>query len=141
MSGNRAASGALFRTNIIRLWKKPHVAHSSRLISGVAWRPLLDKQYAGVYTNAISTQSSFWRRQTLIGVPVISISRIHTKSILCCRKIKDQSNSLDCGRFCNIARPGDHAPFLETHGNYVLGSWFLVIILQTAPLSGANIGV
>ena len=34
--------------------------------------------------------------------------------MLFCRKIKDQSNS---GRFCNISvKPGDHAPFLETHG-------------------------
>ena len=32
-------------------------------------------------------------------------------------KLKDQSNSLNSVRFCNISvRPGDHAPFLETHG-------------------------
>ena len=31
---------------------------------------------------------------------------------------KDQSNSLNYGRFLDISgRPGDHPPFLETHGN------------------------
>ena len=35
-------------------------------------------------------------------------------------KLKDQSISLNSVRFCNISlRPGDHAPFLETHGNSV----------------------
>ena len=37
-----------------------------------------------------------------------------------CGKIEDQSNSLNSVRFCNISvRTGDHAPFLETHGNSV----------------------
>ena len=63
-----------------------------------------------VYANAIPTLSSFRRS---VQVPENSISRIHTKSILCFRKIKDQSNSLHC------VRPADHAPFLETHGNSV----------------------
>ena len=41
--------------------------------------------------------------------------------MLCCRKIKDKSNSPYSVRFCNIAvRSGDHAPFLETHGNSVI---------------------
>ena len=36
------------------------------------------------------------------------------------RKIKDQSNFLHSVSFCNISvRPGDHAPFLETHRNSV----------------------
>ena len=35
-------------------------------------------------------------------------------------KLKDKSISLNSGIFCNISlRPGDHAPFLETHGNSV----------------------
>ena len=42
------------------------------------------------------------------------------KNMLLCRKIEDQSNSLNSVPFCNISvRPGDHAPFLETHGNSV----------------------
>ena len=60
---------------------------------------------------------------------MISISRIHTKILsdshqnhpfLQKNKIYDQSNSLNSVRFCNISvRPGDHVPFLETHGNSV----------------------
>ena len=46
-------------------------------------------------------------------------SRIHMKRFFCW-KIKDQSNSLNSVRFCNISvRPGDHAPLLETHGSSV----------------------
>ena len=40
--------------------------------------------------------------------------------MLCCRKIKYQSNSLHSVRVCNIAvRSADYAPFLKTHGNSV----------------------
>ena len=60
-------------------------------------------------------------------VPVITISRIQTKIVshshqkhVFCRKIWDQSNSLNSVRCCDISvRPGDRAPFLETHGSSV----------------------
>ena len=72
-----------------------------------------------LYANAI------WRRQALISGPCDQhFSDSHQnllgftpKACFLCRKIEDQSNSM---RLCNIsARPGDHAPFLETHGNSV----------------------
>ena len=45
-------------------------------------------------------------------------SQIHTKSMFCGRKIKNQSISPHSVIFRNIAvSPVEHAPFLETHGN------------------------
>ena len=80
-----------------------------------------------VYANVIPTQSSFWCRQALISGPCDQhLSDSHqnplgfTKSMLFCRKIEYQSNSLNSVRLRNISmRPGDHAPCLETHGNSV----------------------
>ena len=73
----------------------------------------------------MAMQSSFWRRQALISGPCDQhFSDLHQhplgftpKACFFCRKIQDLSNSV---RFCNISvRPGDHAPFLETHGHSV----------------------
>ena len=47
---------------------------------------------------------------------LLNVSGLSRKLFLA-EKLKDQSNSLNSVRFCNISvRPGDHAPFLETHG-------------------------
>ena len=55
-------------------------------------------------------------------VPVVRISQIRTKSMLCCRKIW----ALNSVRFCNISmRMGDHAPFLETHSRKFRETWLV----------------
>ena len=53
-------------------------------------------------------------------IQTFSLSDSHqNKSMLAAEK-KNQSNSLHYVICCNItAEPGDHAPFLETHGNSV----------------------
>ena len=99
LNGANSASGAIFRTT----------------------------KYT-VCANVITTQSSVWRRQALISGPCDQhFLDSHqnplgstTKACFFYRKLYDQSNSLNSVRFCNISvRPGDHAPFLETHGNSV----------------------
>ena len=60
--------------------------HHHRWRHCLKWRPLPDYNMR-LHANVIPTRSS----------------RIHTKITLCCRKIKDQSNSLHSVRFCNIA--------------------------------------
>ena len=71
---------------------------------------------------------------------MISISEIHIKNLSVSRhkhvlllKIEGQSNSLNSVRFCNISlKPGDHARFLETHGNSMrLGRSGNIAILNT----------
>ena len=52
--------------------------------------------------------------------------------MLFCRRIKDQSNSLNSVRFCNISmRLGDHAPFLDSR------KFFFFSILFRAAFNAA----
>ena len=47
-------------------------------------------------------------------------SRIHTKSMLCCRKITAQSKSLHSVRLCNMTVSGDAWKFRETWQVWIL---------------------
>ena len=73
---------------------------------------------------------SLWQTQfssSQFQVPVISISRIHTKILsdshqkhVFLQKNRRSIKFPKSPRFCNISViPGDHAPFLETHGHSV----------------------
>ena len=98
-----------------------------------------------VYANATTTQSSLWCHQALISGPCNqhfsdspeNVLGFTPKACFLCRKIEDQSNSLNSVRFCNISvRHGDHAPFLETQGNSVTLGRSVEVISGDAIFAG-----